>query len=384
MPKQISPFFKTKEIQTIFLLFIIWKVFLLFCLITSFVLIPLKSTNFLGGGFRNYQTNPYIFPWVNFDGEHYLSIALQGYKSLEQAFFPLYPGLIGLLLKLVPETFLNAAIIGLLVSNICFILALIFLYKLISKDYPKGIALGTTLSLIVFPTSFYFQAYYTESLFLFLIVLTFYYAQSKNFWVSASFGILSSATRVFGFLLLPSLLIDLVKKNKISKYFPILFIPAGFIGYMAYQYFTTGDPLAFYNLQLIVGEQHQKGIVFFPQVIYRYIKILLNFNPNDPIYLTYFTELLTGILFFLLPIIGYFKKVKLSYLFFSFIGFILPTIQGSFSSSPRYVLILFPSFLILTILISKLPKAVIGLLVISSIILLGVNTMLFVRGYWVA
>ena len=46
---------------------------------------------YLGGGSALHFTGPELFGWANFDGEHYLSIAIFGYRSLEHAFFPLFP-----------------------------------------------------------------------------------------------------------------------------------------------------------------------------------------------------------------------------------------------------------------------------------------------------
>jgi hypothetical protein len=152
---------------------------------------------------------------------------------------------------------------------------------------------------------------------------------------------------------------------------------------MAYLQSSVGDAIAFYTLQLIVGEQRQRGIVLIPQVIYRYVKILVT-SDLTPLYTTVILELTTGILFFFLPIIGFFKKIRLSYLFFAFFGYFLTTIQGSFSSIPRYVLVLFPSFIILALMIKTLPKPVIYLLGVISFLLLLIETAFFVRGYWVA
>src|SRR3990167_7172862 len=78
-------------------LFLAWKFILIICLVFAINFIPLGYTDrFLGGGHINYYIAPEIFSWANFDGEHYLSIAVFGYKGLEQVFFPIYPMLIHL------------------------------------------------------------------------------------------------------------------------------------------------------------------------------------------------------------------------------------------------------------------------------------------------
>lgn len=379
-----SPMFK------ILLIFLTWRLFLVIIAVTAIHFIPLGfKDRFLGGGPLNYNMAPYLFSWANFDGEHYLSIAIFGYKHLEQAFFPVYPMLISFFAK--PDTLnllpslINSTIIGLLISNVSFVFALIFLFELIKIDFPKTIAYFTLILLLVFPTSFYFGAVYNESLFLLLTVLAFYSAR-KGYWFLASiFAMVSSATRVFGILLLPALLIEAYQQRvQIPKMFWIFLIPAGLGAYMWYLGITVGDPIAFYNFQRLVGEQHQTGIILLPQVYFRYIKMLLTTNINNPIFQTVMMEFVVGLVFFALPIYGFFKKIRLSYSVFALSGFLIPTIQGSFSSTPRYVIILFPAFLAAALWVSSLSKIVrVFLLLLSSFILI-VETTLYLRGYWVA
>lgn len=393
----MSPTFK------ILLLFLIWRLSLVLILLYAVNFISLGSTDrFLGGGPFNYQIAPELFSWANFDGEHYLSIAIFGYKEFEQAFFPVYPMLIALVTNLFISFFakpfsidllsllLNSTMVGLLISNASFALALLLLFKLISLDFPKKIAITTIIILLLFPTSFYFGSVYNESLFLLLSVSSFYFARKKRWLLSSIFGFIASATRVFGFLLLPALVIEAYQQRaKFSKTFWLILIPLGLILYMLYQYLTVGDPFAFYNLQERVGEQHQKGITLLPQVYYRYIKILLTVDYSQPIYQTIILEFATGILFFLLPIYGIFKKIgskriRLSYLVFALLGFLLPTIQGSFSSLPRYVIVLFPSFLAAALWINNIHKSIKIIVYFSLILMLFLETTLFLRGYWVA
>lgn len=369
----------------IFCLFIIWKVLLLFVLICSFGLLPLYSQNLLGGGLEKYNTFIYILPWANFDGEHFTSIAQFGYQQYQQAFFPLYPKLISFGMNFFDSNVKNAAIIGLFISTVSFLTALIFFYKLLKLDYSNKFSLGVIVILLLYPASFYFNAVYTESLFLMLITGSFLFFRKKSYFLAGLFGFLASTTRVFGVLLFLSFLIEIVvNKIPLKKAYWIFLIPLGLVCYMTYLFYTVGDPLAFYNLQLIVGEQHQRGIVLFPQVVFRYLKIILSAEGISPLITTILFELAVGIVFIMLPIIGVFKRVRLSYLFFAFAGLILPTIQGSFSSLPRYVLILFPSFIVLALMIKNLPISVKILLGFLSLILLIVETALFLRGYWVA
>lgn len=374
----------------ILVLFIIWRSFLI--LVGNFAVSNVTLGNkdrFLGGGPQNYHMLPEFFSWANYDGEHYLSISIHGYKFLEQAFFPVYPMLISFFAK--PFTsdpfssLIFSTLVGLLISNIAFFLALAFLWELIRIDYSQKIAYLTIILILVFPTSFYFGALYNESLFLLLSVLSFYSLRKGMLIASSIIGAISSATRIFGLILFPAFLVEIWHEGvKSSRIFWLLLIPAGLGIYMLYQYLTVGDPLEFYRLQKIVGEQHQSGLTLLPQVYFRYIKMLLTVEPQNPIYQTVILEFIIGIAFFLLPIYGYFKKIRLSYLIFAMLGFLLPTIQGSFSSVPRYVIVFFPSFLAAALWINIRPNILKLIILFSSVILLLIETSLFLRGYWIA
>lgn len=379
-----SPIFK------ILLIFLSWRIILVITLIFAIYFIPLGyKDRFLGGGPLNYQIAPQLFAWANFDGEHYLSISIFGYKFLEQAFFPIYPALISffsrsnshdLLLSLI-----NSTITGLIISNVSFLFALIFLWELIKIDFSKKIAFLTIILIVLFPTSFYFGSLYNESLFLLLSVLSFYSARKGNYFLAGVFGAVASATRIFGLFLFPALLIEAYQQRiGWSKSLWILLIPLGLMIYMLYQFLTVGDPLAFYHLQKIVGEQHESGLTLLPQVYYRYIKMLLTVDFRNPIFQTIILEFIVGIMFFVLPIYGYFKKIKLSYLVYAMLGFLTPTIQGSLSSVPRYVIVFFPSFLALAIFLNKLPKLFRTFFVLLLFLGLIIEATLFLRGYWIA
>lgn len=370
-------------------LFLSWRLILIIISFFSIKFIPLAfQDRFLGGGPINYHLAPQLFSWANFDGEHYLSIAIFGYKGLQQAFFPIYPMIISFFAKPFSEgllsSLINSTLVGLIISNAAFLVALMFLYDLIRIDFSKKIAFLVILLIILFPTSFYFGAVYNESLFLLLTVLAFLHVRRGNWFWASIFGMIAAATRIFGVLLFPAFLIEAYLQKRYSRLFWIFLIPLGLGLYMYYQYITVRDPLAFYNLQDLVGEQRQSRLVLLPQVYFRYIKMFLTVDLHNPIYQTILLEFIVGIAFFTLPVFGYFKKIRLSYLFYAFVGFLITTVQGSFSSVPRYVLVFFPSFLVLALWFDRLPKLIKIIFLVGSASLLVVETTLFLRGYWVA
>lgn len=378
-------FLNKREFVSLLSLFVIWKTWLYLLSVAAILLLPQYSKDFFGGGFDNYQKHLILYPWANFDGEHFVSIAQSGYKSLEYAFFPLYPKIISVALPYFKEQLFAAILLGQITSSLFFLGAMIVFYKLLRLDYFFIESLGVIILLLVFPTSFFFSAVYSESLFLLLTLLSFYFGRKKNWLLAAVFGGAATLSRFWGVLIFPALLIEAwVLREQLKRVFWLLLIPISLLGYMIYLQINFGDYLAFYHQQLVVGEQHQSGVVLLPQVFYRYLKILFSLEKNSYKYFNLLLEFLLGILFLFLPIYGYFKKIRLSYLFFALSGYLLPTIQGSFSSMPRYILVLFPSFIALYYLIEKIPLLFKLLLILVLLVVLGGETMLFLRGYWVA
>lgn len=371
-------------------IFVAWRILITVGLVIGLLFIPINYPDkFLGGGLKNYSLSPELFSWANFDGEHYLSLSIFGYKEREQVFFPLYPMLISVFSKgLANDLFTHlmyGTIVGIIISHVSLIVALFYLYRLIVLDYSKKIAVWTILVLLIFPTAFFFGSVYNESLFLLFCVLSFYKARKGNWFLAGVFGFFATLTRVFGIILFPALLFEAwQQKSSLGKYFYLLMIPLALGLYMYYQYLTVNDPLAFYNQQKYVGEQRMSNFVTLPQVFFRYIKMLFSVDKFAPIYQTIILEFVVGILFLLLPIYGYFKKIRLSYLVYAFMALLITTTQGSFSSVPRYVLVFFPSFIALSLFIEKWKIVSKLLLVTVMIVLLIWESSLFLRGYWVA
>lgn len=370
--------------KQIVMLFLAWRAVLLLFAFLGVIFLPLRSSSFLGGGVENYLKNPLFWGWANFDGEHYLSIAQNGYQSLKQAFFPLYPMVVGYISDSSKNpTFLAAS--GLLVSNISFLASLFLFWKLVLLDYSRKIALLAVVSILIFPTSFYFGSLYSESLFILLTLGSFYAARKGNWLLSGILGALASATRVVGTLLLPALFLEWrqSENKEMRNLLYVFLVPTGLLFYMLFLKETLGDPLAFYNLQVLSGEQRATTVILLYQVFWRYIKMLATMTMSDPIYLTIFIEAVVGFFVPVLLLWGYIKKIRFSYLLFGALAYILPTLTGSFSSMPRYVLVIFPVFILLGIFFSERKRLVLFLTIIS-VVLLAIETMLFIRGYWVA
>ncbi len=362
--------------------FLIWRTGILIVAFFAVKFIPLFSNNFLGGGYSNYINDPVFWGHLNFDGEHYLALIQFGYQPLTYFFFPLYPLLVKIL------AFVNTqqvyALTGIIVSNVSFFIALIGVFKLVKLDYKESIAKLTVILFLFFPTSFYFGIFYTESLFLLFIVWSFYFVRKQKFLFSPIFAALASATRIVGVVLFPSLILEMFIQKK-KNYLFILISPIGVAAYMCYLWMKTGDPLIFLHQISIYGAQRSSSFILLPQVIYRYLfKILpsLNYLYFPSVFTTYL-EFVIGLLFLILIIYGLFK-LRVSYSVFAVLTYIIPTMVGSFSSLPRYVLVIFPIFILSAIYLNRTPKIYTYIIFSVMLILTAITTAMFWRGYWIS
>lgn len=399
------------DLKFILTSFFVWRAFLFVFLHFSVKLLPLQRDH-LGGGLGNYVANPYLWAFSNFDGEHYLSIAQYGYKSLQYFYFPAYPMLLGMITKLFKSQMVLYNFIGQGISNLMFLVALIGLWKLIGgfgsfKDVGRErLAKLTIILLLLFPTSFYFASVYTESLYLAISVWSFYLIKQRRWVLVGVLAGILTAVRIVGLALIPAIIGEFWKKgNKsdwIKKVVAVLLVPVGLLVYMYFLKMKTGDPLDFLHNVNIFGEQRSSGFILLPQVFYRYIfKVLPNINYNYlPVVFTTWLEFVVAIVFGGLGVLGIFglparmvsgskrkpwrREIPLSWGIYLIVGYLIPTLYGSFSSLPRYVLVLFPAYVLTAAYLQRLPRYVQIIIFILLFISLGVASSLFFRGHWIA
>jgi len=390
--KSIKKWFKNNQkiIKFTLIAFVIWQIVVEIIIALGFKYFPTTNA-YLYTDRQTIINPPWLWSRANFDGIHYLDIARKGYGIYQQAFFPLYPKLIAWLTPLFGGRNLVA---GWTVSLLCFYLALFFFYKLIKLDFSEKITKRALVYLLLFPTAFFFSMIYTESLFFLFIIGSFYFARTRRWWVAGIFGGLASATRLPGIFLFPALLIEWWQQNKfqisnfkfqifLKTFIPIFLIPLGLLYYMRFLAINFGDSLMFIHVQKFFGAGRSADrIILLYQVFWRYFKMLVTVEKNTLTYFVVVLEFLTGIGFLVLTIFTYFRRWY-SYLVFMALAYIAPTLTGTFLSLPRFVLVLFPGFILLSLWAEKYRwvKIIYPFLTIPLLILC---LLLFTRGFWVA
>lgn len=157
----------------------------------------------------NPQAPGFFELWNRWDAGHFLRIADVGYSGSDAfpyatAFFPAYPlairGLAGLGLPA-----LGAA---LSLSFAGTAIACCFLYRLAEEDLGPGAGRRAVLYLLLFPTSVFLVAPYSEGMFLAGAVPAFYYARRGRPLASGLWAALATGTRAAGIFLLAGLALE--------------------------------------------------------------------------------------------------------------------------------------------------------------------------------
>lgn len=135
---------------------------------------------------------------LRWDAIYFYEIINNGYSvEHSMAFFPAYPFIVRYLSNVINISKLN---MGVLVSNLLFVLNTIILYKLTLRRYKKEIAYNTVLFFVLNPASIVHSSLYSESLYTFFFLSGFYALERKYEFLSVLFFSLTTITRSNGIL----------------------------------------------------------------------------------------------------------------------------------------------------------------------------------------
>lgn len=198
-----------------------------------------KGHEFLNGFFR----------W---DAGWYTMIANNGYsfrpgKPSSVAFYPLFPYLARYLGALFGSVYVG----GLIVSHVAAVGAVFYVRRLGSFLFDDEVGKLASILLLVFPTSLFLTAFYTEGLFVCLAAGSMYhYLRGQYLWCGA-LGFFAMLTRSTGLVLFASCALDLIwqivrrRQAFDARMGFLLLIPGGLLAFMLMLKIQVGDPLAF-------------------------------------------------------------------------------------------------------------------------------------------
>ena len=313
--------------------------------------------------------------WSHWDGEHYVALAMGGYlhppDNVSPAFFPLYPLLMRSFAELFggPISQQALSVWGPLLSLLFLPFAFYSIYHIALDGFDERVAKGTILILAFFPTTFFLNAAYTESLFLALSAGSLWAMRvRKNLLLACVLAALAAATRNVGVFLMGPLMYEWVKDLERFRWRGIylLVAPGGLLAYMGYLWVRFGDPLLFYTAQESWGRQatgpletagrawgsavEGAGRLLDPSL---WAHLALSNVANHLAGAGNFFDL-TFFVFAVVVLLAGSRDLPLSLTFYGLLlvapATLFGTLERPLMGTPRYVLVAFPVFIVLGLL----------------------------------
>jgi hypothetical protein len=346
---------------------------------------------------------PALDMWHRWDAGFYVDIAINGYKwerqgemTQDMAFLPVYPLAIRAVSGLTPDGCIWSpywstcgTLGGVVISNVALLCAAILLFDLTHHRFDKKTAWLTTVLLLVSPISVFLSGVYSESLFLFLTVLTFWLLMRDQGRLGAAFAgaviaaSVASLTRNVGVALVPALLWYVwtsaekpISLRTLSR-FALATLPI----------------LAFGAYVLLVGTRlGNLGAFFqgFGQLWGRRLNLLDSFT-------VYFSEarvdlfgwwdswidLFAAIFYFVLALIAF--RFNRGWGLFALVAVLIPVTSGRLQSMPRYGAALFPFYILIGYWLARLDRRWVWALVYGGSALAALGFLArFVTWRWIA
>lgn len=188
------------------------KILIIFAISRLIMLIMVPVYNGIMGTHRSF-----LFLMNEWDAKKYAYIINHGYThptdidpQANWAFFPLYV-IVCAALKAVTGGLINTYVIGMIVSNICIIIAAFFAVKGLKKQTSIKEEYTMIMPVLLFmaPYTFYCSSVYTEAMFIMFIVFFFYFLFEKKYMAAGIMAACSSGTRIVGCILVFALVVQL-------------------------------------------------------------------------------------------------------------------------------------------------------------------------------
>jgi hypothetical protein len=310
--------------------------------------------------------------WKNWDASAFMDIAAYGYShKLElTAFFPLWPTVMRLLAIPFGGSYEAVYLSGLLLANAFCYLALVVCHYLLTSEFGLSVSRDTLFYLALGPYAIFLFVGYSESLFLLLCLMTFFLLQNNpsgyRWWLAGICGFLASLTRSTGFILLVPYSVSLIEhfwpyrsnlrthwRSLLNAALPMGLILAGVMAYMLYLDLRFGNPFLFSQKQAEIWDRS----FHFP-----WVGIVSTWN-NIITGSGDFDHNILDFIFTMIPIIALiigWRQLPLRYSLFALAMMLFslsyPYIpEFPLGSSPRYMQVIFPVFLLFAIW-SKQPR----------------------------
>jgi Gpi18-like mannosyltransferase len=302
-----------------------------------------------------------------FDGLWYLKIARDGYffdpsRQSSIAFAPLFP----MLMRLVGGVFgsSDAAFVmaGILISIFSLLVALIFICATTRELFGDRAARRTAWYVLICPGTLYLSAVYPMSLMVAIGAASLWYARHERWRLACAIGMLAPLARPDGILLLFPLFLEAGRSKQVyRRHLCLLVIPLMSGVWLGAQWIAFGTPLAFIEAQKMWEPSPFITVVHSSRAV-----------------------LILGIaaFFVLLTVLGWFR-LPMSFSLYSSLFLMVMLTSGRLWSLPRFVVILFPCFMLLAQLGTRW-KWLHVFYIVSAALLAAIFALRFSLGLWVA
>jgi len=293
---------------------------------------------------------PYLF--VGWDSAWYLSIMTKGYmfSSQSHAFSPGLP-LIGAIFNLA----LDDPLVSLVSPNLIFGVLWVPFYQLLAEGYmDKRAALASTLLFALSPYTLIFTTVaYSEGLLLFFSISAYYLLKIGKIGWASGLAAFAALTRITGVLIfLPMFIFALKKKNSLRiRYVMLSFLPiAVVVFWFSYFHFLVGDFFAPVHTTEWSELHTVPNLLFdnFPQKgLHNFSELLATGWPEMHYWIIPIATACA--LFIPLILIRETAKIDKALAVYSLAGYIGVLCFGALVSMPRFISMLFPLWLPLTV-----------------------------------
>ena len=351
--------------------FVASRAALVIVLLASLAFIPAETCGFC----VDRSANSLLAGLSRWDGDAYIDIAQHGYEGADRAsngaYSPLYPVLVrvgGFALGGSTDAYIVA---GVLISNAALLFGLRSLLLLASPRIGPDGARRAALYLLVFPTTIVLSAVYADALFFALAVASAVETRRGRWWRSGAFAALAALTRPFGVLAVIPLVLELWSERRqvrITTWLAAALAPLAFLGWSAYLYAISGDPLRVIHVYAAWGSAPRSPLQAFTDLF-------------DPAIYGFPWFVLSLIVIFAALVVASWRVTGPALGAYATAAFLVLASSGSLTSSMRYELAIYPAFVVLGAMTAR-PWAHVAWTAASMIAAL-IFTAMFALWFWV-
>ena len=329
---------------------VLWRI----AMLALAIRIVLEAIGFLSRSMHGLGvTEHWLGLWWQWDAHPYLRIAQIGYRprslpgenqfdKFYLGFFPFFPYAVRAVAFVVRSRLLSA----MLVSYAASVLASWFLYLLVRLDRDHAEAWRAVLLLLAFPTAYFLAAPYSEALFLCAVTGAVYAARTGRWPRGALAGAIATGTRLVGLAVIPALWAEALRTRatagaRIKRLAWGAGAGAGFALFLLISEVVAGDPFRYFVLQ----RTHWFQTTVAPWEPVRVAVTSLMDGATGTLRFIFATRLAAVALAVPLLVLAV-RRLSLPDWVYGWAGFIPLMCTGWLTALPRFLLGLYPLFMV--------------------------------------